>query len=264
MRSVTTFEREDGTTSYRVRFRLNGKQTSETFRRKAEAERFAELLKPLGAQGALDQIYLEDQAEAIPTLDEMAESHIKTLTRVTDGTRTKYRSIYARVWSPTLGLLRVNNVTRHHIAEVLNGMVADGKGDKTIANAHGLLAGIMKSAIIDKHIAQSPCVGLKLPRQSDHEVMDTRFLTLDEYDELSYNMVPHFRTLLAHCLQGELRHCGRFPRSLGTAPSEGCLTQPPPAFAALLARRFHDDVRTRVPDLEPLPEPEPVAPLTLF
>ena len=27
------------------------------------------------------------------------------------------------------------------------------KGDKTIANAHGLLAGIMKSAIIDKHIA---------------------------------------------------------------------------------------------------------------
>jgi uncharacterized protein YecE (DUF72 family) len=34
--------------------------------------------------------------------------------------------------------------------------------------------------------------------------------------------------------------------------------------APVLARRFHDDVRTRVPDLEPLPEPEPVEPLTLF
>jgi uncharacterized protein YecE (DUF72 family) len=34
--------------------------------------------------------------------------------------------------------------------------------------------------------------------------------------------------------------------------------------APVLARRFHTDVRTRVPDLEPLPEPEPVEPLTLF
>lgn len=31
-----------------------------------------------------------------------------------------------------------------------------------------------------------------------------------------------------------------------------------------LARRFHDEVRVRVPALAPLPEPEPVAPPTLF
>jgi uncharacterized protein YecE (DUF72 family) len=31
-----------------------------------------------------------------------------------------------------------------------------------------------------------------------------------------------------------------------------------------LARRFHDEVRSRVPGLEPLPEPEPTEPLTLF
>jgi uncharacterized protein YecE (DUF72 family) len=39
---------------------------------------------------------------------------------------------------------------------------------------------------------------------------------------------------------------------------------PDNADAPRLARRFHDDVRARVPDLEPLPEPEPVGPLTLF
>ncbi|GAA2640141.1 DUF72 domain-containing protein [Dactylosporangium fulvum] len=39
---------------------------------------------------------------------------------------------------------------------------------------------------------------------------------------------------------------------------------PDNADAPLLARRFHDEVRARVPDLEPLPEPEPVEPLTLF
>ncbi len=34
--------------------------------------------------------------------------------------------------------------------------------------------------------------------------------------------------------------------------------------APALARRFHDDVRALVPDLEPLPEPAPVEPATLF
>ena len=31
-----------------------------------------------------------------------------------------------------------------------------------------------------------------------------------------------------------------------------------------LARRFHDDVRARVPGIEPLPEPVPSGPPTLF
>jgi uncharacterized protein YecE (DUF72 family) len=34
--------------------------------------------------------------------------------------------------------------------------------------------------------------------------------------------------------------------------------------APALARRFHDDVRALVPDLDALPEPEPVGPATLF
>ena len=39
---------------------------------------------------------------------------------------------------------------------------------------------------------------------------------------------------------------------------------PDNADAPELARRFHADVRARVPELEPLPEPAPVEPLTLF
>ncbi len=39
---------------------------------------------------------------------------------------------------------------------------------------------------------------------------------------------------------------------------------PDNADALMLARRFHDEVRARVPELEPLPEPAPVEPLTLF
>jgi uncharacterized protein YecE (DUF72 family) len=39
---------------------------------------------------------------------------------------------------------------------------------------------------------------------------------------------------------------------------------PDNAEAPALARRFHDEVRARLPRLEPLPQPTPVAPLTLF
>ncbi|MGW0589955.1 DUF72 domain-containing protein [Streptosporangium sp. NPDC002607] len=39
---------------------------------------------------------------------------------------------------------------------------------------------------------------------------------------------------------------------------------PDNADAPMLARRFHDDVRARLPEVEPLPEPMPTEPLTLF
>ncbi|MEV1239096.1 DUF72 domain-containing protein [Nonomuraea sp. NPDC050022] len=39
---------------------------------------------------------------------------------------------------------------------------------------------------------------------------------------------------------------------------------PDNADALTLARRFHDEVRARVPEVEPLPEPMPSEPLTLF
>ncbi|GGO77574.1 hypothetical protein GCM10012289_57550 [Nonomuraea cavernae] len=39
---------------------------------------------------------------------------------------------------------------------------------------------------------------------------------------------------------------------------------PDNADALTLARRFHDDVRSRLPELEPLPDPMPVEPLSLF
>lgn len=39
---------------------------------------------------------------------------------------------------------------------------------------------------------------------------------------------------------------------------------PDNADALALARRFHDEVRAGLPELEPLPDPEPAEPLTLF
>lgn len=196
MRAVETFTKADQTVSYRVRFRLGQRQTSETFTKKSEAERFATLLDLVGAQGALDQIYAEDQAAVMPTLDEYAERHIASLTRITDGTRTSYRRIYKRTWSKALGSRPINLITRHEIAAVINTDLTKRLSDKSIANAHGLLAAIMNGAILDHHITTSPCAGIKLPRNTEHESVEMRFLTVAEYDAVWSSMDAHFQPLL--------------------------------------------------------------------
>lgn len=202
-RQIEEFRRQDGTLTYRVRFRhgtnkTTGKprNTSETFLVKSQAERFVRLLELLGPAGALEQMYADDQGDAIPTLSEYADKHIASLTRITEGTRTKYRSIFASNWAGTLGYMRLNQIDRHNIGAVINQQVAAGKSDKTIANAHGLLAGILNGAVIDGLIARSPSHGIKLPRNTDHDKAEHRYLTRPEYAVLRMAMHAHFRPLL--------------------------------------------------------------------
>lgn len=52
--------------SFKVRFRLNKKQTSETFTTRKRAEEFARWLDALGPQGALDQLYAGEQSAHVP------------------------------------------------------------------------------------------------------------------------------------------------------------------------------------------------------
>ncbi|RYE40915.1 MAG: site-specific integrase [Hyphomicrobiales bacterium] len=202
-RKIEEFRRQDGTLTFRVRFRHGAnkqtgkpRNTSETFFDREQAQRFVDLLDLIGPAGALDQIYADEQGDSIPTLAEYADKHIGSLTRITEGTRTKYRSIFASNWAGPLGAYRLHQIDRHMISAVINAQVAAGKSDKTIANAHGLLAGIFNGAVIDRLIALSPSTGVKLPRNTDHESVEHRYLTRPEYAVLRMTMVEHFRPLL--------------------------------------------------------------------
>ena len=61
------------------------------------------------------------------------------------------------------------------------------------------------------------------------------------------------------------RRSSQWPRREGRSPTVFIHT-PDNVQAPELARRFHDEVRARVPELDPLPEPgsAPTEPLTLF
>jgi hypothetical protein len=57
----------------------------------------------------------------------------------------------------------------------------------------------------------------------------------------------------------------RYWQHAGHTPRRAVFIHTPDNVEALgLARRFHNEVRARVPEAGPLPEPVPVGPATLF
>jgi hypothetical protein len=78
---VTPYQRADGTTTYRVRLRVNDRQTTETFESEAAAKVFAlQVADP--AIGPAEAVRIRNtldraNAEYIPTVREALTSHVE-------------------------------------------------------------------------------------------------------------------------------------------------------------------------------------------
>lgn len=165
----------------RVRDPLRGKYSSATFATRPEAERFVRDHDDRGAAWALEEYRRAKDAAEEMTLDEWAERHFASLTGVTPGTLTTYRRVYARTWQPRLGHLRLSQISREQLARTVNEIEAS---DKTIKNAWGILATMLKVAVVDGHLSRSPALGVKLPRRTAHLKVEHRYLTHAEWWDL--------------------------------------------------------------------------------
>lgn len=155
--------------------------TSATFATRPEAARFARDCDDRGVGWALLE-YRRGKGEADEMrLDDWAVRHFASLTGIEPGTLTTYRRIYARTWSPELGHLRLSQITRETLARAVNGIDAS---DKTVKNAWGVLAHMLKMAAIDGHIPRSPGVGVKLPKRTGHRKAEHRYLSHAEWWDL--------------------------------------------------------------------------------
>ncbi|HET7387342.1 MAG TPA: site-specific integrase [Nocardioidaceae bacterium] len=191
-----------GTGRYRVRFRYGvspktgkPKQTSETFDRKADAERFAKLLDALGEQGALDQLYADEQDAKVPSLDQVAADHIEHLTGIEPGTRKTYTRLWGRTWGPLLGGLPANLVSRDDVARAVN-TLAERYSAKSLENQRGLLAAVLARAVDQGHLPKNPVKGIRLPRGREAERAEMRILTPEEFDGILGRTPEHYRGLL--------------------------------------------------------------------
>jgi integrase len=158
---------KDGTVTWKVRFRGDaGKQTSETFRTKAKAERFASLLDLIGVEAALRTIYAEERAADAITLDQLAEQFFtwKADRVKSDRTVSDYRRDYRNWIQPTFGQRDADSITETDVQQWVEGM--HGKlAAKSIADRHAILHGIFGygAAATRKLVTSNPCIGTELP-----------------------------------------------------------------------------------------------------
>lgn len=207
VRAVERYKTAVGEERYRVRFRKGQGKTARasslTFTEQRAAERFAKELDVLGWEEAVRRQAEKHYGTGNQLLDEYARGHFDSQANITDGTRVSYHRIYSRVWSKPFGHLTLDQITRQKISAVLLEMSRDGKSDKTVANAYGILAGLMNNAVIDGIIPASPCKGVKLPKGKGHEkaemvVLDHEAfdLLLDKIEQVSPHYVPLVMTLV--------------------------------------------------------------------
>lgn len=189
----------DGTVTYFVRTRrADGKQTSERFSTKREAEQFAKRVAIIGGPAAIAERARRDHMadEYVPTLAEWLAEHVRRLTGVTDRTKLDYLAIGRRTFLPTLGERPVDTITRGDVADLINGLERQGLSAKTISNTHGLLSAVMATAVIEQHIDANPCHRMRLPRSREVERRDERFLTHAEYARLIGQIPERWRALV--------------------------------------------------------------------
>lgn len=192
MPKVNTRTLSDGSTSHFVRFRADGRQTSLAFTTRPEAQQFARDCVQRGGQWAFDNYLREEEIASEMSLDDWAKRWLASLT-ISPGSIDNYRRDWARRWQPHLGHMKLSQITREDIIVALK---AQTGAPKTVANAWGTLATMLKVAVLDGHLDRSPAVGVRLPNHEGHESPEHRYLTREEFLQVVDDTSEHYRPLV--------------------------------------------------------------------
>ncbi|WP_157803876.1 tyrosine-type recombinase/integrase [Luteimicrobium subarcticum] len=178
MREPTMHVSAKGDKTWKVRFRLAGRQSSETFRRQADARRFSKWLGTYGVEESLRLLAESRGASAGDhTVASWCTEHVDSLTGVTSGTTSRYRSYIANDLG-ALGELPLTAVEPGAVGRWVRELETAGASGKTIKNKHGFVSAAMTAAVKRGLIPSNPCRGTRLPRTVVEPMV---FLTHDEY-----------------------------------------------------------------------------------
>lgn len=185
MASVRTTTRADGTSTYQVRYRIDGRESSVTLPELDDARALAVLIESVGAERALAAHQLDSGPVRKPrsglTLTDWLNHHIDHLSGVERRTPAEYRGYVKNDIGPTIGMLPLANLSRDDIARWVEAMRESGASGKTLANKHGFLSAALNAAVAAEKIPANPALGVRLPRTERGEM---RFLTHDEFATL--------------------------------------------------------------------------------
>lgn len=156
----------DGTTTWRVRFRHRGRQTSETFATKAEAERFCRTLDDHGADAAV-RLREGEQPSDEPHLRELADLWLDAKARDVRSDRTvaDYRAAIERHLTPAFGDTPADLVASHDVQRWIDRMHAAGASPKSLRDRHAILHAIYRWARQRGYTQADPCETTRLPKR---------------------------------------------------------------------------------------------------
>jgi len=194
---------DNGERRWRVRFRLAGTETSETFRAKPDAVTFAAILDAGGPAEALAWLAARQKSADTATFADFFETYVDQLTGVTVRTRSDYRA-QKRRYLAELDPLPLVLITRGHVTSIVNRLEHEGRSPKTIKNVVHMLSSCLALAMDEGLIARNPCRRVNLPKAQLGTVR-ARFLTHEEVGAL-YDATPeHYRPLVAFLVGTGLR-----------------------------------------------------------
>lgn len=192
---------------YRVRYRLGGKETSETFIRESDAETFRDIL----GNGRDDRVtealvWLESKRAGVTqqmTFGQWFDTWAGQLTGITERTKADYRAIHRR-YLTELDHLPLPLVSRAHVASLVNRLEREGYSAKTIKHAINLLSTVLSTAQDDGLIPRNPVKRVRLPKvtRSDTEYL---FLTHEEAGRLIAATTPYYQPLVTFLFGTGLR-----------------------------------------------------------
>lgn len=215
MASIISRPRADGSTAYKVQWRLGGGREGpwqcETFddrRAAAKFQRQVEACDHLWPEGWVKgRGFPAAVPEGVPgdlgvhPFVAFGHAYVRRLTSAGPQCQTRYLQQVTALgawlravkgYEPTL-----QNLTPDDDRDWINLRRRAGASPKTIANYHGLLAAICQSAVAKGLIARNPCEGVKLPRADDSaKDRENVFLSETEFGVLQGAMHADSRDLL--------------------------------------------------------------------
>jgi integrase len=210
VRTPRAREAKDGSVRYQIKFRHNGKYTSETFRLKKDAMSFAVALDGGGPAAAYEWLEarkgLTTPKDTGPTFAAHFERYVNELTGVTSRTRDDYRAMHRR-YLTHLDTVPISQVGRPHITALVNGMEDRGLSPKTIKNTVNMLSSCLGLAVDDGLLARNPTKRVRLPKQRHGGAESKRlvFLIPEEFRQLYEQIPDHYKPLVAFLVGTGLR-----------------------------------------------------------